>query len=119
MIRPGDIIVMIALLLLLSVGIIVPLLAGSETTVAKVYLDGEEVFSVDLADLNEKRTETVSGCEVLFEKDGVSVTSADCENRFCVRQGKISRPGESVACVPNRVVIVIEGEGSNADVVAY
>lgn len=41
----------------------------------------------------------------------VSVTKASCKNQVCVRHGKISHTGESIVCLPNRLVVTIEGGG--------
>ena len=42
-------------------------------------------------------------------KDGkVYVSEASCKNQVCVRHGVISRPGESIVCLPNRLVVSIE-----------
>lgn len=35
----------------------------------------------------------------------VDVTSADCPNHICVNHRPISRAGESIVCLPNRVII--------------
>ena len=52
-------------------------------------------------------------------RDGtVSVTEASCKNQVCVRHGAISRSGESIVCLPNRLVVRIEnasGEGGGYD----
>ncbi len=48
----------------------------------------------------------------------VSVTEATCKNQVCVRHGEISRSGESIVCLPNRLVVRIEGgseEGGGYD----
>ena len=57
-------------------------------------------------------------------KDGaVQVTEADCPDKVCVNKGKISRVGESIICLPHRVVIEVtsdenpSGEGE-VDVIA-
>jgi hypothetical protein len=39
----------------------------------------------------------------------VRVLDAHCNNRICVRQGWIDKPGESVICMPGQVVISIQG----------
>ena len=39
----------------------------------------------------------------------VSVTGASCKNQVCVRHGAISKTGESIVCLPNRLVVTIEG----------
>ena len=48
----------------------------------------------------------------------VSVTEASCKNQVCVKHGAISRPGESIVCLPNRLVVRIENgseEGGGYD----
>lgn len=39
----------------------------------------------------------------------VSEETVVCPDRICVKTGKISRPGESIVCLPNKVIIYIEG----------
>ena len=46
----------------------------------------------------------------------VSVTAASCKNQVCVKHGQISRSGESIVCLPNRLVVRIEsGKGGGYD----
>ena len=48
----------------------------------------------------------------------VSVTEASCKNQVCVKHVAISRAGESIVCLPNRLVVRIEsgsGEGGGYD----
>ena len=55
---------------------------------------------------------------VVISGDTVSVTEASCKNQVCVKHGKISRSGESIVCLPNRLVIRIENsseEGGGYD----
>lgn len=71
-------------------------------TVAVLPLDEDTVYDVEI---NSKITNTV---EIKDEK--VSVLSADCPDKICVNHRKISKSGESIICLPNKVVISIEGE---------
>ena len=41
----------------------------------------------------------------------VSVTEASCKNQVCVKHAAISAAGESIVCLPNRLVVSIEGSG--------
>lgn len=41
----------------------------------------------------------------------VRVTSSDCRNKLCIRMGFIERAGQTVVCVPNRVVLWLKGKG--------
>lgn len=46
--------------------------------------------------------------------EGATVRSSPCRNQICVKAGKITRPGEVVACVPNRVALRLVGEGDRS-----
>lgn len=53
---------------------------------------------------------------VIIESGSVSVSEASCKNQVCVRHGSISHPGESIVCLPNRLIVSIEGgEGGGYD----
>jgi hypothetical protein len=52
---------------------------------------------------------------VSIENEGVYVVSSPCANQLCVAQGKIHRPGSLVSCLPNRVVVTIQGGRNEVD----
>ena len=41
--------------------------------------------------------------------EGVCVAASDCPTHDCVRTGTISRAGQSIVCLPARVVVALEG----------
>ena len=50
-----------------------------------------------------------NGTNRLIVKDGkADVTEASCPDKICVRQNPISRTGETIVCMPNRVIVTIE-----------
>lgn len=50
-------------------------------------------------------------CITVVIKNGeVWATDADCPDKTCERTGKISRPGQSIVCLPNGVVVSIVGK---------
>lgn len=52
-------------------------------------------------------------------KDGaVSMSFSDCHGQDCVNQHAISKTGESIVCLPNKVVLEIKGNESQYDSVA-
>ncbi len=55
--------------------------------------------------------------EVEIDKSTVRIVKSPCKNKICVRSGAISRPGQWVACLPNRVIVSIEGRGPKEDYV--
>lgn len=52
---------------------------------------------------------------VIIDNNEVMVKEASCKNQVCIRHGAISNTGESIICLPNRLVIRIEGEGGGYD----
>lgn len=49
--------------------------------------------------------------------DGMArVVSSPCANRLCIRMGAARRPGDVIVCVPNGVVIAVEGVEKSAAV---
>ncbi len=50
----------------------------------------------------------------------VFVLSSPCPNKLCILQGKISRPGQWIACLPNKVFVRIEAaDPTAADAVVF
>jgi hypothetical protein len=45
------------------------------------------------------------------------VVESPCPGRLCIAMGHIDAPGRSVVCVPNEVIVTIEGRGGAADAV--
>lgn len=46
---------------------------------------------------------------VVIHNGTVHMESADCRNQVCVHTGEISKAGESIICLPNKVVVEITG----------
>ena len=57
--------------------------------------------------------ETGEGTNTLTIVDGqADMTEADCPDKICVDHIAISRAGESIVCLPHRIVVeIIAGEG--------
>ena len=93
---------------------------GGETgdLIAVVSVDGAETERVSLAGLTapEERTYTHNGytLHVTFTAESAQVTASDCPTQDCVHTGAITRGGQSIVCLPARIVIQLEG-GPAAD----
>lgn len=75
-----------------------------------VMVDGEvyqeyplnEDITVDIPGVN-------GGINHLVIKDGhADVTDANCPDKVCVRQKQIDKNGETIVCLPNKVIIKVE-----------
>ncbi len=50
-----------------------------------------------------------TGTNTVIIKDGVVyMSNATCKNQVCVNTGKISKKGESIICLPNKVIVEIK-----------
>lgn len=79
-------------------------------------LFGEYSLSVDRT--VEIRTD--KGLNVLVIEDGrARVVEASCPDGICAAHRPISRSGESIACLPNKVIVTVKATDPNApDVIA-
>lgn len=84
-----------------------------------IQVDGK-IFS--RFSLSENRTVKVPGplgiSIVEIKNDKVRMFSSPCPDKLCVREGYISKPGQMIVCVPNRVILKIEGR-ANLDALTY
>lgn len=85
-----------------------------------ISVDSETYGTYPLNENREIRIDRNGHENVVAIEDGtVYMKSADCKNQNCVEQGTISQTNESIVCLPNRVVVRIEGGDSNEyDVIA-
>ncbi len=64
----------------------------------------------------EKRIVNVKGplgiTEVEIDRTSVRIIKSPCRNKICIRSGSISKPGQWIACLPNRVIVSIGGKES-------
>ena len=104
----NDIILASAVLILAVVLIIAYRALTSDGTYAAVIIDGKESGAYLLSEDTEALIETKHGTNLLVIKDGkAKVTEADCPDLVCVRHREISLVGESIVCLPHRLVIEI------------
>lgn len=122
-IRKNDIILIAVLALIAFVSYIgIGFFQGANTKngVAVVTIDGEEYGRFPLAVDTTERIELPDGSYNILEiRDGeADITDASCPDGICVNHRAVSKRGESIVCLPNKVVVEIEnGEESDIDFV--
>lgn len=94
------------------------LIGGKGAGCATVKVRGEIEGVYSLAE--DQTIEINGGTNLLQIKNGnVDMTWADCPDKLCVNQKAISKNGESIICLPNKVVVTVESnENSEFDAVA-
>ena len=104
-------------LLLAAVLLGIFLFAGKEEgTRAVVTIDGTEYGSYALD--KEQTIDLGTGNHLEIRGGEIRMTEADCPDQICVHQKAISRNGESIICLPNKIVLkIVDGEEAELDAV--
>ena len=92
----------------------------SDGSYACVYVDSEPRGEYPLYEDREIVIEGYNGSRnVLVIEDGRAyMKEASCPDRLCMHQGRIDKSGQTIVCLPNRVVIEIKnGEGGGYDAI--
>lgn len=79
---------------------------------AVIYMDGTIVRRIALDKVKDSYTFRVGGCTLLVRHGGIAFAEADCADGLCVRRGELTHAGDCMACVPNRVVVMLTGRGA-------
>lgn len=89
---------------------------GADTVTVKV--DGKVTGTYPLA--KDQKIRINGGTNILTIKNGkAKMTDADCPDQLCVHQKAASKNHESIICLPNKVVVEVDGsEESEFDAVA-
>lgn len=102
------------------------LYAGREHgQIARVTVDGTVLGEYSLSSDETIAIEGVGGENTLVIENGqADMTGADCPDKVCVDHVPISDVGESIVCLPHRVVVEIvseegETENQNFDVITH
>ncbi len=109
-------IIFIAVLLALAFsawGILVSSRATGDTVT--VTVDGELFGEYPLASDRTVEIRTGEGVNLLVIEGGSArVTEATCPDGICVSHRAISRDGESIICLPNKVVVTVRKSGTDS-----
>lgn len=83
---------------------------------AVVSHDGVVIAEIPLDVSGEYVFPQVGGMVFTAGDGAVSVTESGCGDKTCMRTGKISKRGEAIICVPNKVIVEIKGSSKESDV---
>lgn len=122
LLKPIDLI-LIAVLLIGGIGFSVYSKHSTKSATAVIYIDGGIYQKIELEAV-EKPYELSLPCSpkatLLIENGAISFCKADCTDKVCVNTGKLTKRGDTAACLPAKVVVVIEnGEKNEVDAIVY
>ena len=77
----------------------------------EITVDGESKAFLPLGEDDSIRIDTDGGYNVITVKDGeVTVSEADCRDQICVEHKKIRKTGETIVCLPHKLVVTVTGD---------
>lgn len=117
-------IILIAVILVISFGVALGLgfsrkaaSTKEDESYAVVMVDGKEYGRYPLSEDCQERIDVGNGeYNVLVIEDGyVQISEASCRDQICVNHFHIHYSGDAIVCLPNKLVVTIEG-GEDDDV---
>ena len=108
MIKKGDIILSAGIIVLAVVFIFLFSFFKVQGKQVVITVDGEVFgkYSIDYDQEIEVKTEL--GVNTVVIRDGkVSVSNADCPDKYCVNHVPVDETGETVVCLPHRMIVVV------------
>lgn len=118
-------VLLISIVLIAALAFIVPRWLSNDTDkagpgnnlVANITVDGKLYKTVKLT--KEEQTidiRTERGYNILKVYDyGIEMYDADCPDKVCLGFGHITRPKQTIVCLPHRVLVEIAGGVSGED----
>ena len=105
--------VVVAVLVALSFLLLLRQSSGARVVVSS---DDRIVFVAPLNNDQLVELEGPLGITVLKIENGAArVVSSPCARKVCISMGEASHAGDLLACVPNKLVITIEGDSTEED----
>lgn len=110
-VKKRDFIIMIFMAMIAVISMITIKMTEKEGDRVIIYHDQIEYKNVSLHQNQMIKIPTHTGYnEVKIAEGKVWMIEADCPDQICVHHRKISNVGETIVCLPNKIIVEIKGE---------
>ena len=111
--RPADLIAVAAILLL--AGALWLTVGGRQGETAEIVCGKEVLYTIRLSEVREAyEIPLENGITVTVEPGAIFFSESDCANQLCVRTGRLTKAGQSAACLPHKTLIRVTGRDKKA-----
>ncbi|MBQ9935125.1 MAG: NusG domain II-containing protein [Lachnospiraceae bacterium] len=108
LIKKSDVILLAFIILIAIFALIYIMSTRKSGARVKISYDGDVVETFELSEDREHQVTTEKGKNVIMIKNGnVDVIEADCPDKICVKHTNIKNAGETIICLPHKLVIEI------------
>ena len=99
--------------ILISIGFILVFLSNiifTKGNVVIVSVNGKEINRFSLLQNTTYKIDEYGHNTLIIENNAAWIESANCPDKLCINHGKISKSGECIICLPNKLVIKITND---------
>ncbi len=108
----SNVILVTAIVVVAAIAVVFLMFFRGAGEYVEVSVDGEVVARYSLGIDGEYSLS--DGRNVLVISGGAAyMAHADCPDKTCVSVGRVSRVGETIICLPNRVAVTVVGAGAS------
>ena len=109
-------VLLIACILLIAGLLFVLFFTGERGSYAEVSVNGTVIARYSLAIPYTTSLAGVGGENTLVVENGsVRITHADCPDKLCTRMPSASHVGETIVCLPHKIVVQLTGDAPPSD----
>ena len=115
--KKRDFILIGAIVAVIAIAIAVLSLTKKDGDYVIVRVNGNEVARYSLSQDGEYSLN--GGTNILHIEGGEAwLTEADCPDHLCVKQGKISKTGQVITCLPNKLTVTVYGAEESVELIS-
>ncbi len=112
---PGDRILFFVLLGIGLFSILTLRLLFAPGRTASVLVNNRLIKKISLGSDQTHLIHGIAGAiELRVAQGGIRVIRSECPEKICMKQGAISNKGQIIVCVPNKMIITIDGEAGHS-----
>lgn len=124
MMKPGDIVLLLLLVVLSFLPVIIFSYNNASSdavyNTAEISVDGEVIHQIELIDDDGREVYVYTddhGHENTIVREGtvVTISEASCPDQLCVRQGDANRVGDTLVCLPHRLLVQVTNDSPDVD----
>jgi hypothetical protein len=113
--KRNDLILLLGIVLVAALVLVAFHLLKADGATVEVTKNGKKIAEYPLTQNAEIRLDGAAGHAILIIEDGQAyIKEASCPDKLCIKQGKINKNGETVICLPNKLVVTVNSEDDSA-----
>lgn len=112
-----DIILITVLLVITLVSYLLYAGSGKQGDTVIVKLNNDIIGKYDLH-INGEYELNGGTNKIVIENGKVYMHDANCPDKLCVQQGKISKANQCITCLPNKITVTVDSNNQEVDLVS-